>query len=181
MSKIPWLEPILRGWVNYLDHFSWNDPAAKRRWGRSSREWMQNMLIITSYYTQRCRVNKLKKNIYIRCSCTPSSLVVIRCHPLSPVVSRCHPLPLVVAWYRPSSRVTTRCHPSSPFLTRYHSLSPVVTRCDLSPPVTIRFALRASHWYQTRRILVQSGEMLIWGFWVGAARATVYCVSSWVM
>ena len=36
MSKIPWLEPILRECVNYLDDFSWNDPRRDGGWNATS-------------------------------------------------------------------------------------------------------------------------------------------------
>ena len=155
------------------------------------RHFLGQKYIYTSWYTRRCRVNKVKKNVC--CTCTPSSLVATDCHSLYPVITRCHLyqslssviarrhtlLPVLTRSY-PFSPFVNRSHPSSPATTR-HPLSHAVTRCDLPSSITICFALRASHWYQTRRILVNSGEMLIWGFWDGIARAKVYCVDSWTM
>ena len=95
--------------------------------------------------------------------------VITRCHPLSLVVPRHHPLSPVTSRYHLLSPVVTRYYPLSPILTRRHPLSPVTTRCHLSPTVSTPFALRASHWYQTRYILLHSGEMLSWESWYGGS------------
>ena len=113
------------------------------------------------------------------CSCTPSSTVATHCHSLYPVITRCHLLSLVITCYRPSSHVTTRYHPFSSVVTRYHPLSPVVIRGHLSSPVRTRIALKASHWYQTRYILLHPGEMLSWGSWFGGSRGD--CILRWLV
>ena len=126
---------------------------------------------LTSWYTQRCWVNKVKKMYVVGVPRRhPLLSVTVRCHLLSPVVTRCHP----------SSPVTTHCHPFSPVVTCRHPLSPVVTRCHPTSSVVTRPSLLpprcAARWTRAKMIL-------FWGvnFWVGVAGATVYRVGSWAM
>ena len=107
--------------VNVMSQHSYNT-CIPDLFGQS--DWQVLQLYHTSWYTRRCRVQKVKKNV--DCTWTPSSLVVIRCHPLSPAVP-CHHL---------LSPVTTLCHLFSPVVTRYYPFSPVVTCSHPSSPVT---------------------------------------------
>ena len=135
------------------------------------------LYILSTYVTRKARMIQVS-SFYVSCNiCFSYSLFpTFSTFPkLASVIVRCHLLPVVIICYRPSSHVTTRCHPFSPVVTRYHPLPPVVTRCHLSPTVSTPFALRASHWYQTRYILLHSGEMLIWWFWDGK-RGRMYSV-----
>ena len=102
---------------------------------------------LTSWYTQRCWVNKVKKMSVVGVPrrhplspvvthCTSSSSVVIRYRSLSPVITRCHslspvvtrrvPLPLIVIRFYPLSPVVIRFHPSSLAAIRHYPLSPVL-------------------------------------------------------
>ena len=73
---------------------------------------LSTCLYVTSWYTRRCRVNKVKMHVV-----------------LYPVVTRCHPLPSIVTRSTLSSPIVTRYHSLSSVIARRHPLLPVVTRC----------------------------------------------------
>ena len=116
--------------------------------------YIASFYLITSWYTRRCRVNELKKNVC--CTCTPSSPVATCYQSLLSVIARRHTLLPVVTHSHPSSPVITRCHLLSPVANRFY---PVRIECFSLIQNTIYFAsfwrnvdFGGLSWWQRRRL-----------------------------